>query len=42
VAMTAAARHGRMAEIENAYHHAMLDNPPALTRTLNEFLAPFQ
>ncbi len=41
-AMAAAARHGRMTEIENAYHHAMLDNPAALTRTLSEFLAPFQ
>jgi pimeloyl-ACP methyl ester carboxylesterase len=39
LAVAAAPRHGRMAEVENAYHHAMLDNPAALTRTLSEFLA---
>jgi pimeloyl-ACP methyl ester carboxylesterase len=40
--MARALRHGAMAEIENAYHHAMLDNPAALTRTLSGFLTPFQ
>lgn len=39
--MAAAARRGSMAEIENAYHHVMLDNPDGLSRTLCSFLAPF-
>ncbi|HEV3111871.1 MAG TPA: alpha/beta hydrolase [Candidatus Binataceae bacterium] len=38
--MAAAAPQGSTAEIEDAYHHVMLDNPKALARTLNEFLAP--
>jgi esterase len=37
--MAAAARHGTIVEIENAYHHAMLDNPDALVRELKRFLA---
>jgi pimeloyl-ACP methyl ester carboxylesterase len=39
--MALAAPRGSMAEVEGAYHHAMLDNPAGLARTLNEFLAPF-
>jgi pimeloyl-ACP methyl ester carboxylesterase len=39
--MAAAAPQGSMAEIEDAYHHVMLDNPAALARTLSQFLAPF-
>jgi len=37
--MASAAPHGTMAEIADAYHHVMLDNPPELVRTLSEFLA---
>lgn len=39
--MAAATPRGSVAEVENAYHHVMLDNPEALVRTLSEFLAPF-
>jgi esterase len=38
--MAATARQGSLVEIENAYHHAMLDNPDALVRELSRFLAP--
>lgn len=37
--MAAAAPQGAFVEIENAYHHVMLDNPVALVRELNSFLA---
>jgi pimeloyl-ACP methyl ester carboxylesterase len=40
--MAAAAPRGSMAEIEDAYHHVMLDNPDGLVRALNTFLAPFE
>jgi len=40
--MAMAAPQGSMAEIEDAYHHVMLDNPPALVRALNAFLAPIE
>lgn len=40
--MASALRHGTFVEIDNAYHHAMLDNPAALVRILSEFLVPFQ
>lgn len=36
--MAAAAPRGAMAEVEDAYHHVMLDNPQGLVRTLSEFL----
>jgi pimeloyl-ACP methyl ester carboxylesterase len=39
--MAQAARHGAAAEVENAYHHVMLDNPQGLVRTLDEFLSEF-
>jgi pimeloyl-ACP methyl ester carboxylesterase len=40
--MAAALPNGTAAEIENAYHHAMFDNPAAVVRTLSGFLDPFQ
>jgi len=40
--MAMAAPQGSMAEIEDAYHHVMLDNPPALVRALHAFLAPIE
>ncbi len=40
--MASALRQGAFAEIEGAYHHAMLDNPAAVVRTLSGFLEPFQ
>jgi pimeloyl-ACP methyl ester carboxylesterase len=40
--MAQAAPRGSMAEIEDAYHHAMLDNPPGLVRALSGFLEPFE
>jgi esterase len=30
--------HGRLAEIDDSYHHVMLDNPAGLTEVLREFL----
>ena len=40
--MAAAAPQGSMAEIEDAYHHVMLDNPDELVRALARFLVPFE
>jgi pimeloyl-ACP methyl ester carboxylesterase len=40
--MASALRQGGFAEIEGAYHHAMLDNPAAVVRTLSGFLEPFR
>jgi len=40
--MALALPQGMAAEIEDAYHHAMLDNPAALVRTLSDFLERFQ
>jgi pimeloyl-ACP methyl ester carboxylesterase len=40
--MAAAAPQGSMAEIEEAYHHAMLDNPAALSQALSRFLTQFE
>ncbi len=37
--MAESTRQGSVVEIENAYHHAMLDNPAALVRELGGFLA---
>jgi pimeloyl-ACP methyl ester carboxylesterase len=37
--MAAALPHGRFVEIENSYHHVMLDNPPALIEVLRQFLS---
>jgi pimeloyl-ACP methyl ester carboxylesterase len=40
--MAAAAPRASMAEIQDAYHHVMLDNPDGLARVLSGFLAPFE
>jgi pimeloyl-ACP methyl ester carboxylesterase len=37
--MVAALPHGRLAQLDNSYHHAMLDNPEGLAELLKEFLA---
>ncbi len=37
--MAAALPRGRCIQIENSYHHVMLDNPPALISALRQFLA---
>lgn len=40
--MALALPQGAATEIEDAYHHAMLDNPAAVVRTLSAFLERFQ
>ncbi len=37
--MAAALPNGRFVEIENSYHHVMLDNPPGLIAVLQQFLS---
>jgi pimeloyl-ACP methyl ester carboxylesterase len=33
---------GKLAEVDNAFHHAMLDNPDAVVATLRQFLAEME
>jgi pimeloyl-ACP methyl ester carboxylesterase len=35
--MVAAMPNGRLVEIDDSYHHAMLDNPVAVIATLSDF-----